>query len=75
LDVVANVLGIAVRSMKMRISNHRAIDTGEGLRNFSAKSRRVSETFGALSCAELEAELLSRVPALSTAENDAKGSA
>jgi len=73
LEIVATALGIKVKSMRMRVSNHRAIDTGEGLGHFSAKSRRVFEAFGSLSCSELEAALLARIPALRDATSRPNG--
>lgn len=61
---VSRALGIDDRAMRMRVSNHRAIETGKGLRNASKQTQRVHRSFASLSCSQLETELRKRIRTL-----------
>lgn len=69
LEVLAAVTGIPVKSMRMRVSNYRALDTGHGLKHASGKSRRAFAIFKSVPCAELETELLAKFPGLRDADS------
>jgi hypothetical protein len=46
MENVAQVKGIPLGSLKMRISNIKAIDTGSGLGNFAKQTLQVYKKFG-----------------------------